>query len=161
MDFYAGILGLRFVKKTINFDDPNTYHLYFGNGGGEPGSIMTFFPWKNANQGSIGDGQVGVTTYVIPKDAMNFWEKRLHAYGITTTKTIRFGETFLQFPDVHGLQLEFVERNTGPTNKWEFNDVTSDVAIKGFGGAILYSALPGKTAEALEHVMGLEKIAED
>lgn len=161
MDFYASILGLRFVKKTINFDDPNTYHFYFGNEGGEPGTIITFFPWKNAQPGQIGDGQVGVTTYIIPDGAMDFWEKRLHAYGISTSKTTRFNENYLQFKDTHGLQLELVERSEGPVNDWEFNGITSDVAIKGFGGAILYSAAPGKTAETLEHVLGLEKIAEE
>lgn len=158
MDFYASILGLRLVKKTVNFDDPNTYHFYFGNEAGEPGTIITFFPWGNARRGTIGDGQVGVTTYVIPPGAMNFWEDRLHRYGITTTTTTRFDEIFLQFKDVHGLQLELVERQAGPTNNWEFNGITSDVAIKGIGGAILYSILPGKTAETLGHVMGLQKI---
>lgn len=92
---------------------------------------------------------------------MDLWEKRLHAYEFTTTKTTRFDETFLQLQDVHGLQLELVERQAGPTNNWEFNGVTSDVAIKGFGGAVLYSVLPGKSAETLGHVMGLEKIADN
>lgn len=161
MDFYAGILGLRFVKKTVNFDDPNTYHFYFGNEGGEPGTIITFFPWNNARRGTIGDGQVGVTTYVIPLGAMGFWKKRLQNYGITIRKTTRFDENFLQFQDVHGLQLELVERQAGPTNHWEFNGVTSDVAIKGIGGVVLYSILPGKTAETLGHTMGLQKIAQN
>src|SRR5699024_6188629 len=132
MDFYAGILGLRFVKKTVNFDDPNTYHLYFGNENGDPGTVITFFPWGNGRQGVIGDGQVGVTTYLIPEGAMDFWENRLHDYGISTARTIRFDETYLQFEDVHGLKLELVERADGPKNEWEFNGITSDVAIKGF-----------------------------
>lgn len=161
MDFYAGILGLRFVKKTINFDDPDTYHFYFGNEAGEPGTIITFFPWKNGQKGSIGDGQVGVTTYLIPEGAMSFWENRLHEFGIPTSKTTRFHESYLQFEDPHGLQLELVERDKGPVNDWEFNGVTSDFAIKGFGGAILYSAAPGKTADTLENVMGFDKIAEE
>ena len=74
IDFYAGVLGLRLVKRTINFDDPGTYHLYFGNEGGKPGTIITFFPWANAYKGKIGAGQVGVTSYVIPAGAMPFWE---------------------------------------------------------------------------------------
>lgn len=161
IDFYASVLGLRFVKKTINFDDPNTYHFYFGNEGGEPGTIITFFPWKNGRQGIIGDGQVGVTTYVIPEGALNFWENRLHTFGISTTRTTRFEETYLQFEDVHGLQLELVERYEGPINNWEFNGITSDVAIKGFGGVILYSTAPNKTAETIGNIMGLKKIADD
>lgn len=161
MDFYAGILGLRFVKKTINFDDPNTYHFYFGNDRGEPGTIITFFPWKHGQQGQIGDGQVGVTTYVIPVGAMDFWEKRLHDFGISTAKATRFHETYLQFQDPHGLQLELVERDEGPRNDWEFNGITKDVAIKGFGGAILYSTAPKETADTLTKVLGLEQIAEE
>lgn len=72
VDFYAGVLGLRMVKQTVNFDDPGTYHLYFGNEEGKPGTIITFFPWANAFQGVIGDGQVGVTSYAIPKGALGF-----------------------------------------------------------------------------------------
>lgn len=161
MDFYAGVLGLRFVKKTVNFDDPNTYHFYFGNEGGEPGTIITFFPWPGAYRGVIGNGQVGVTTYVIPVGSMDFWENRLNEFGVATKKATRFEETYLQFTDVHGLQLEFVERAEGKINDWEFNGVTKDVAIKGFGGAILYSSAPGKTAETLTDVMGLEKVSEE
>ena len=74
VDFYAGVLGLRLMKQTVNFDDPGTYHLYFGDEGGKPGTIITFFPWAGARQGTIGDGQVGVTSYVVPKGAMDFWE---------------------------------------------------------------------------------------
>jgi len=161
IDFYSGILGLRFVKKTINFDDPNTYHFYFGNEGGEPGTIITFFPWPGAYRGVIGNGQVGVTTYAIPEGAMDFWEDRLHRFGIDTKKTTRFGELYLQFEDVHGLKLELVERTEGKQNEWEFNGVTKDVAIKGFGGAVLYSGAPGNTQETLTDVMGLEKVAEE
>src|SRR5436305_13420825 len=77
VDFYAGVLGLRLVKQTVNFDDPESYHLYFGNEGGKPGTIITFFPWPDADQGVIGDGHVGVTSYVVPTGAIEFWEKRL------------------------------------------------------------------------------------
>ncbi|PAD37541.1 ring-cleaving dioxygenase [Terribacillus sp. 7520-G] len=159
-DFYAGVLGLRLVKKTVNFDDPGTYHLYFGDEKGKPGTIITFFPWPNAYQGRIGDGQVGVTSYVVPKGALAFWESRLSKFDIAYTKTERFGETYLQFDDVHGLHLEIVEREAGEKNTWTFGGVTPDVAIKGFGGAILYSRRPGETAQLLEH-MGLEKVGEE
>lgn len=159
-DFYAGVLGLRLVKKTVNFDDPGTYHLYFGDEKGKPGTIITFFPWPNAYQGRIGDGQVGVTSYVVPKGALAFWENRLTKFGISYTKTERFDETYLQFDDVHGLHLEIVEREEGEPNRWTFGDVTANVAIKGFGGATLYSKSPGATGELLEQ-MGLEKAGEE
>ncbi|WP_077324856.1 ring-cleaving dioxygenase [Virgibacillus siamensis] len=159
VDFYASVLGLRMVKKTINFDDPGTYHLYFGNEGGKPGTIITFFPWADAFQGKIGDGQVGVTSYVIPPGAMPFWEERLGKFNIDFRKNERFGETYLAFNDPHGLQLELVEREEGDHNAWSVGSITPDAAIKGFGGATLLSSQPDKTAQLLEEVMGLEKVA--
>ena len=161
IDFYAGVLGLRLVKQTVNFDDPGTYHLYFGNEGGKPGTIITFFPWADAYQGKIGDGQVGVTSYVVPKGALDFWESRLEKFDIPYTKITRFGEIYLEFDDPHGLHIEIVEREEGEINTWTFGDVRPDVAIKGFGGATLFSAKPDKTAETLEKVLGLEKVDEE
>jgi len=158
VDFYAGVLGLRLVKKTVNFDDPGTYHLYFGNEGGKPGTIMTFFPWARASQGKIGDGQVGVTSYVVPKGAMKFWKKRLETFNISFTVRERFSEEYLEFDDPHGLHLEIVEREEGEVNTWAFGGVTPEVAIKGFGGATLLSTHPDKTAALLENILGLELI---
>lgn len=161
VDFYAGVLGLRLVKQTVNFDDPGTYHLYFGNEGGKPGTIITFFPWVGARQGIIGDGQVGVTSYAVPKGAMEFWEQRLEKFDVVFSKTERFGEQYLQFSDPHGLHLEIVERAEGEANNWAFGGITPETAIKGFGGAILLSAQPNETAELLEKVMGLELIGKE
>ncbi len=161
VNFYAGVLGLRLVKQTVNFDDPGTYHLYFGNEGGKPGTIITFFPWAGARQGVIGDGQVGVTAYAVPVGAMVFWEKRLAKFNIPFTKLDRFGEQYLEFDDPHGLHLEIVERADGETNTWTFGDVTPGVAIKGFAGATLLSAQPEKTADLLENVMGLELVSKE
>lgn len=158
VDFYAGVLGLRLVKQTVNFDDPGTYHLYFGNESGKPGTIITFFPWPGARQGVIGGGQVGVTSYVVPKGAMDFWEKRLEKFQIPFVKMERFGEQYLQFDDPHGLHLEIVEREEGKANTWNFGEITSAFAIKGFGGATLLSLRPEKTGELLEKVMGLQMI---
>ena len=161
VDFYAGVLGLRLVKQTVNFDDPGTYHLYFGNEGGKPGTIITFFPWANARQGKIGDGQVGVTSYVVPKGAMGFWEQRLAKFGVPATKMERFGEQYLEFDDPHGLHLEIVEREEGENNTWQAGEIKPDVAIKGFGGATLLSVKPHETAQLLENVMGLQKVGQE
>lgn len=161
VDFYAGVLGLRLVKQTVNFDDPGTYHLYFGDEGGKPGTIITFFPWAGARQGTIGDGQVGVTSYVVPKGAMGFWENRLEKFKVPFTKMERFGEQYLEFDDPHGLHLEIVERAEGEVNNWNFSGVTPDVAIKGFGGATLLSTQSNKTADLLENVMGLELVGRE
>ncbi|AKO92153.1 ring-cleaving dioxygenase [Priestia filamentosa] len=161
VDFYAGVLGLRLVKQTVNFDDPGTYHLYFGDEGGKPGTIITFFPWAGARQGTIGAGQVGITSYVVPKGAMEFWEKRLEKFNVAFTRMERFGEHYLEFDDPHGLHLEIVEREEGELNTWSFGDVTPEVAIKGFGGATLLSTQPNKTAELLGKVMGLELVGKE
>ena len=161
VDFYAGILGLRLIKKTVNFDDPGTYHLYFGDKGGKPGTVITFFPWKNARKGQIGGGQVGVTTYAVPTGALPFWEKRLAKFDIPFSKENRFGETYLQFTDYHGLILEIVEREAGENTEWSHGKVTPDVGIKGFGGAILFSTNPTETIQAVQEVMGLKKVGEE
>lgn len=161
IDFYAGVLGLRMVKQTVNFDDPGTYHLYFGNNEGKPGTIITFFPWANAFQGEIGDGQVGVTSYAIPRGALEFWKDRFKKFKISYTMEKRFSEESIRFQDPHGLVLEMVERDEGETNIWTFGGITPDVAVKGFAGATLYSSQPEQTAHLLESVMGLERIGEE
>lgn len=161
VDFYAGVLGLRLVKKTVNFDDPETYHLYFGAKTAKPGTLITFFPWGDAYKGKIGDGQVGVTTYAVPAGALPFWENRLEKFEVPFSKTMRFEEQYLAFDDPSGLHLELVERQPGEPNTWTIGEVTEDVAIKGFGGAVLYTANAEKTAELLETVLGLEKLGEE
>lgn len=161
IDFYAGVLALRLVKKTINFDRPEVYHLYFGNETGDPGTAITFFPWPNLLKGRIGIGQVGVTSYVIPMGSIPFWQDRLKRFGVRFIQNVRYGESYLQFQDPDGLEIELVERNEGPTNTWSFGGVTPDVAIKGFSGAILISAQPHKTAEILEGVLGFDTIGQE
>lgn len=161
VDFYAGVLGLRLVKKTINFDDPGTYHLYFGNEGGEPGTIITFFPWDQAYKGKIGDGQVGVMTYAVPSGAFGFWEQRLLKFGVPFEKTARFEEQYIAFEDPHGLHLELVEREAGKPNAWNFGSIGPEAAIKGFAGATLFTANAEKTTELLESGLGLKKAGQE
>ena len=161
VDFYASVLGLRLVKKTVNFGDKVRYHLYFGNEEGNPGTLITFFAWPGAENGKVGDGEVGVSSYVVPVGAMQFWKNRLESFKVSYTETERFGEQYLQFQDPHGLLLEIVEREEGASNKWEFGGVTEDVAIKGLGGATLYSAKPTETADVLDNVLGLELVGKE
>jgi glyoxalase family protein len=160
VDFYAGILGLRLVKKTINFDAPEVYHLYFGNEEGAPGTIITFFPSPTGRRGRVGAGQVGVTTYAVPVGALEFWEQRLAAYRISVTKGSRISESYLSFADDDGLRIELVEREEGSISKWSFGGISTEYAIKGFGGAVLYSSNPGETADTLVHTLGMERIAD-
>lgn len=161
VDFYAGVLGLRLVKRTINFDAPDVYHLYFGNESGGPGTIITFFPSSGTRRGRIGGGQVGITTYVVPQGALGYWEDRLKAFDIPVMRAFRFAEPVLQFADNDGLRLEIVERAEGPNSAWSFGGIPADKAIKGFGGAVLYSMRARSTMQVLEHVMGLTKVGED
>ncbi|PLT35072.1 ring-cleaving dioxygenase [Bacillus sp. V5-8f] len=161
VDFYAGVLGLRLVKKTVNFDDPGTYHLYFGDEQGSPGTIMTFFPWPNAFRGKIGGGQVGKTSFVVPEGTLDFWEQRLEKFKISFEKSSRFGEEYLAFEDPHGLKLELTARKEGRKSDWAFGGVSRENAIKGFGGAVLLSTQPAKTMELLVDVMGLEQVKEE
>ena len=161
IDFYAGVLGLRLVKKTVNFGDKVRYHLYFGNEKGAPGTLITFFAWPGAEPGKVGDGQVGVSSYVVPIGAMNFWEQRFGKLDVSYTKTERFGEVYMQFEDPHGLRLEIVEREEGAHSEWEFGGVTREVAIKGLGGATLFSSESAKTSEVLENVMGFELVGNE
>lgn len=159
-DFYAGILGLRLVKKTVNFDAPEVYHLYFGNEEGAPGTIITFFPSAMGRKGTIGSGQVGITTYAIPVGSTAFWEQRLAAYDIPVTRTKRMSESYLSFADYDGLRIELVEREEGPLSKWSFGGVPVEHAIKGFGGAVLFSNEPLQTTDTLIHTLGMERMAE-
>jgi glyoxalase family protein len=161
VDFYASVLGLRLVKKTVNFGDKVRYHLYFGNEEGAPGTLITFFAWPGAVNGKVGDGEVGVSSYVVPVGAIDFWKTRLESFKVSYTEIERFGEQYLQFQDPHGLLLEIVEREEGAPNRWEFGSVTEDVAIKGLGGATLFSAKSAETAEVLNNVLGLELVGEE
>lgn len=101
------------MKKTINYDAPEVYHLYFGNEQGSPGTIITFFPSPVGRRGRIGSGQVGVTIYAVPVGALQFWEQRLAEYGISVTKGSRISEPYLSFADYDGLRIELVEREEG------------------------------------------------
>lgn len=163
VDFYTGVLGLRMVKKTVNYDVPEVYHLYFGDEAGRPGTIMTFFPSSDSRRGTHGGGQVGYTTFAVPPGALSYWEQRLRGFGVSVMKAFRFNEHYLQFSDRDGLRLELVEREGGPKSGWSVNDddITSDTAIKGFGGAVLFSNKWKETKETLEKGLGLTFVGED
>src|SRR6059058_1848708 len=109
VDFYTGVLGLRLVKKTVNFDDPGTYHLYYGDEVGHPGTIMTFFPWPSAPRGRRGTGQVTVTSFAIPPGSIGYWTTRLTQLGVDVKgTTLRFGDEVLTLHDPDGLEIDLV-----------------------------------------------------
>ena len=149
LDYYTQVLGLRLVKLTVNFDDPGTYHFYFGDAAGRPGSILTFFPWRGVPRGTIGNGQVSATTFAVPVGSLDHWRGRLEGAGSSFEE--RFGETVLKFEDPDGLPLEIVASSPA----------ASDPAITGFHSATLSEEGYEKTAALLERVMGLQRIGEE
>jgi glyoxalase family protein len=109
LDFYTEALGLRLVKLTVNFDDAGTYHFYFGNERGTPGSILTFFPWRDVPRGSVGAGQVSAASFAAPAGSLDYWQARLRSASVPVEDAgTRFGERVLRFADPDGLPLEIV-----------------------------------------------------
>lgn len=150
IDFYTSILGLRLVKQTVNFDDPTTYHFYYGDTGGTPGSVITFFPWPDGSPGRVGVGQVSTTSFVIPESAVGFWISRLDDHNVDARAPIeRFGETVLPFTDPDGLRLELVTSDSD-IEPWAQGPIPTDHGIRGFHGVSLQSAAPDETISVLE-----------
>jgi catechol 2,3-dioxygenase-like lactoylglutathione lyase family enzyme len=156
LDFYTGILGLRLVKLTVNFDDPGTYHFYFGNEEGSPGSILTFFPWPHAPRGTVGAGQVTATAFAIPLAAGDYWRSRCSSHGVAVTEAgARFGETVLGIRDPDGLPLELVaSAHANPALAWKDSPVAAEHAICGFHSATLSEEGYEQTARLLTATMG-------
>lgn len=148
LKFYRDVLELRLIKQTVNFEDPSVYHLYFGDHNITPGTVITFFPWTNTNQGRKGSGQVGRIAFRIPKGSMDFWKEHLTAQHIRTEMTKLFGKDTLQFDDVHGLELALVEGEIAA----EQHDIVD------FHGAVLLSQNPEGTKDLLTGLMGLDKL---
>jgi glyoxalase family protein len=162
LDFYTQVLGLRFVKKTINFDDPGTYHFYFGDDAGSPGTILTFFPWPRASRGLAGAGEVTKTAFSVPLASIDYWEQRLNKEGVLVERTgKRFDEEVLTLADPDGMKIEIVGHpDAGPAKAPRFASVPPQHAIRGFFGVTLYERSAEKTA-ALLNVMGFKKVAEE
>ena len=161
VDFYAGVLGLRLVKKTVNFDAPDIYHLYYGNEKGEPGTIMTFFPYSDIPQGRKGKGQLTVTSFSIPENAMDYWTKRLDKFSIPYEgPQQRFDELFIYFEDHDGLGLELVANSKDTRSVFTYGNIPMEFAVKGFYGVTLSEECYEKTAGLLVGQMDHALIAE-
>lgn len=159
LDFYTGVLGLRLVKQTVNFDDPGTYHFYFGDQAGSPGTILTFFPWPHIKRGVQGAGSVNATAYAIPSGSLDAWAARLAEHDVTSVRSDRFGSTVLAFEDPDGLRLELMEDpavNDVPA--WTGNGVGSDLAIRGFHSATLLVRDIARMDKLLTGAFGMEKV---
>ncbi|WET04226.1 ring-cleaving dioxygenase [Flavobacterium sp. YJ01] len=163
-NFYSNILGLRFIKKTVNFDDPGTYHFYFGDEVGSAGTILTFFPWgEGIQQGRKGSGMATEIGYSVPKGSLDFWQKRFEQYNVIYNKPAeKFGEKYLTFLDPDGLKLELIESKTDDNRKaWETDEVKADVATKGFHNITLTLNDIKPTAAILTEIFGYKLIDQD
>ncbi|RBI58380.1 ring-cleaving dioxygenase [halophilic archaeon] len=160
VDFYTEILGLRLVKRTVNFDDKYTYHLYYGDEVGTPGTVLTFFPFKGARQGRVGRGQTSVTAFVIPEESVDYWVNRLESKDVDVdTPHTRFDETVVPFPDHDGQPLELVT-GTSDIEPWASGPVPADKAIRGFHSVTLDSLNPQQTSTVLE-TLGYESTVQN
>src|ERR1700745_4309289 len=162
LDFYTGVLGLRFVKKTVNFDDPGTYHFYFGDDAGTPGTILTFFPWPNAVRGVLGAGEVTHTAFSIPPASVQYWEHRLAGLEVKIEgKEQRLGEKALTFSDPDGMKVELIgHAESAEVKAPRFADVPVEHAIRGFFGVTMLQREALHTEAALA-LLGFRKVAEE
>lgn len=162
IDFYTGILGLRMVKKTINFDAPDVYHFYFGDELGAPGTVFTTFPFDGARKGSKGTGELTYTAFSIPTQSLSFWMDRLAKFNIpTSTPLTRFGEKVLRFEDHDGMGIELIANGRDPRNGWSYGTIPLEHSIRGFYGATLNLKAKELTEKLLTQFMDYRFIAEE
>jgi glyoxalase family protein len=159
LDFYVGLLGLRFVKRTVNFDDPGSYHFYFGDNRGTPGTILTFFPWPGARRGSRGTGQIEATAFAISPNSTGYWLERFKQHHVMAEKISRFGAEGLRFTDPDGLLLELIAASSLPAvEPWSGSSISPEHALHGFHS--VSAALEGyeRTAHLLTDTFGFRLI---
>jgi glyoxalase family protein len=159
LDFYAGVLGMRLVKRSVNQDDPGTYHLFYADAEGHPGTDLTFFPWADMPRGRMGSGLSVEVQLAVPSGSLGYWSDRLATYGVTAkAPETRFGEAALPFQDPHGLDLALVE--TGDPRlftQWDSSPVPVDKQIRGLHAARLWERNLDTTARFLTGVLGFEQ----
>lgn len=163
VNFYTQVLGLRLVKITINYDDPGSYHLYYGDEAGSPGSILTFFAWPGGRRGRQGTGQVAVTSYSVPPASLGYWQDRFERSNVRCDKPVtRWDEEVLAFYDPDGLPLELVtDGEAGAMADWKGGGVPLDYATRGFHSVTLALASPNRTAKLLTETLGFQLAREE
>ena len=154
IQFYRDILNLKLIKKTVNFDDPSTYHLYFANGNVDNGTILTFFNWPNNYKGRIGSGQVQRIAFRVPNGSLEHWETHLQSHGIETKRTQLFDKATVEFLDIHELPLALVESD-------DAHSYDNGENILGFHGVSMLSTEPNQTVRTLNEDMGIELVSDD
>lgn len=163
IDFYASLLGLRLIKLTVNFDDPGSYHLYYGDEVGHPGTVMTFFAWPHGGRGQIGTAQVGVTAFSMRPESLQFWGDRLRGFGVPVEAPIqRFDEEVLTFKDPDGLILELVAHpGAEDLPYWSGGPIAGDHALRGFHSVTLWEEGFEHTQRLLTDTLGFLPLASE
>jgi glyoxalase family protein len=161
LDFYAGVLGMRLVKRSVNQDDPGTYHLFYADAEGSPGSDLTFFPWAQMAPPRAGHGLAMEVSLEVPENTLPYWSDRLGRYGtaIGPAET-RFGQTVLALTDPHGLRVALVEASSGRRfTPWDDSPIPPQRQIRGLHGAQVWERDATATAQFFTSVLGFEQIA--
>ena len=164
LDFYTGILGMRLVKRSVNQDDPSTYHLFYADAVGHPGADLTFFPWTMAAPSRMGHGLAVEVGLEVPGGTFEVWAARLQRYGVMASVEVRFGERALVLTDPHGMGLALVESQVPGRREftaWEGGPVAGEHQIRGLHGARVWERDTAPTVDVLTGPMGLERMSQD
>jgi glyoxalase family protein len=162
VDFYVGVLGLRFIKKSINQDVPDTYHIYFGDYVGSPGTAMTFFGWPTWPKRRAGSGQVTTVSFSVPPGSLDFWKDRLRKLGVQASTASKFGTDAVVLTDPDGIELELVAQSSDqPWVRWPDGPVGDDHAIRGFHSVTMTIAETAATFDLLTKTMGFRKAGQE
>jgi glyoxalase family protein len=165
LDFYAGVLGMRLVKRSINQDDPGTYHLFYADAEGHPGTDLTFFPWAQMAPPRIGHGLAVEVALEVPPDSLEWWGTRLEKYGVRPDAIAsRFGDRVLPFADVHGMRVALVESARGlarPFASWDGSPIPIARQIRGLYGAQIWERSARETAAFMTGALGFKALAEE
>ena len=162
IDFYTGILGLRLVKKTINFDAPDVYHFYFGDELGRPGTVFTTFPFTGARKGTKGTGELTYTAFSVGKNSLAYWNDRLKKFGITVSDILtRFGHELIRFEDHDGMGIELVANDEDDRPGWTYGHIPAEHSIRGFYGATLNLRSKELTEQLLTRHMDYKFIGQE
>ena len=165
LDFYAGVLGMRLVKKSVNQDDPGTYHLFYADAEGHPGTDLTFFPWSHVAPPRLGHGLAVEVGLEVPRASLEYWSARLEKYGVKSgAPEPRFGERGLPFADPHGLRVALVESAAALSRRfqpWEESPVPPERQIRGLHGARLWERELARTTSFLESVLGFQRLGSE
>jgi len=156
-DFYTRVLGMRFVKKTVNFDAPDVYHLYYADEVGTPGTVLTFFPFPNARRGVRGVGEATIVSFSVPQNSLDFWAERLSRYDIQFDGPAeKSGYKYISFLDPDGMKIELVEDEVASLTGWETSEIKREFSIRKFFGTTLYLNNSAATEDLLKNVFGFK-----